>query len=164
MQVRVDLDALFRGVAVQGELCEIVGYGPVPISVIEDLLANDNTFVVAALTKAKQTVGVYHFGRYPTAYQKSALSFFYPACAVQGCNAKAFLQNDHREDWAKTHYTVYDLMDRLCSHHHRLKTTKGWALVDGSGKRRFVPPDDPDHPRNRGPTRSAAGGACPQAG
>ena len=36
---------------------------------------------------------------------------------------------------------------RLCHYHHRLKTTKGWALVEGTGKRDFVPPDDPGHPR-----------------
>jgi hypothetical protein len=39
VMIRVDLDALLRGVALEGELCEIAGYGPVPVSVIEDLLA-----------------------------------------------------------------------------------------------------------------------------
>jgi hypothetical protein len=31
IMVRVDLDSLLRGVVVEGELCEIVGYGPVPV-------------------------------------------------------------------------------------------------------------------------------------
>jgi hypothetical protein len=55
---------------------------------------------------------------------------------------------DHRKDWAQTRMTVFELLDRLCSHHHDLKTIDNWALVEGSGKRAFVPPDDPRHPRN----------------
>ena len=59
------------------------------------------------------------------------------------------LQADHRIDWAKTKFTVFDLMDRLCVFHHGLKTREGWALVRGSGKREFVSPQDPRHPRHK---------------
>lgn len=149
MQVRVDFDTVLRGAPVDGELCEIVGFGPVAVSTIEDLLANDNVFLSAVLTRGHQVVGVKRFGRAPTAEQKSALTFFYPTCAVKGCVAKVGLQSDHREDWSKTHFTVFDLMDRLCVHHHRLKTNDDWALVAGRGKREFVPPSDPRHPRSR---------------
>jgi hypothetical protein len=39
-----------------------------------------------------------------------------------------------------------------------LKTTKGWALAEGSGKRDFVPPGDPRHPRfGKGPKGPGAG-------
>ena len=60
----------------------------------------------------------------------------------------AFLENDHRRDWSKTHMTIFEWLDRLCGHHHDLKTAENWALVDGRGKRALVPPDDPRHPRN----------------
>jgi hypothetical protein len=30
--------------------------------------------------------------------------------------------------------------------HHALKTHEGWSLVEGRGKRAFVPPGDPRHP------------------
>jgi hypothetical protein len=146
VMIRVDLDALLRGVPIKEELCEIAGYGPVPVSVVRELIANENPFIVGILTKSQQLVGVYHHGRRPSAHQRSALDFLYPTCAVAGCNARAGLQYDHREDWAKTKYTVYDLLDRLCAHHHGLKTRSNWGLVAGIGKRRFVPPDDPDHP------------------
>jgi hypothetical protein len=46
---------------------------------------------------------------------------------------------------------VFDLLDRLCSRHHALKTNDGWALIHGTGKRPFVPPDDPRHPRRQRP-------------
>ena len=49
------------------------------------------------------------------------------------------LENDHRRDRATPGLTV---LDRLCSHHHDGKTLDGWALVDGRGKRPFVPPND----------------------
>ena len=144
--IRTDLDALFRGVALDGELCEIAGYGPVPVSVVLDLIATENPFIIGILTKAKAVVGVYHHGRHPNSYQRSALDFLYPTCAAEGCSSRDGLQYDHRHDYAKTHYTVFDLLDRLCGHHHRKKTHHGWALVEGTGKRAFVPPDDPRHP------------------
>ena len=147
VMIRVDLDALLRGVALEGELCEIAGYGPVPVAVVEDLLATENPFIIGILTKAQALVGVYHHGRHPNAYQRSGLDFLYPTCAAEGCSSRDGLQYDHRHDYAKTHFTAFDLLDRLCRHHHGKKTRDGWALVEGNGKRAFVPPDDPRHPR-----------------
>lgn len=145
--IRADLDALLRGVAGDGELCEIVGYGPVAVSVVQELIERGQAAVAMVLTRANEIQGVYHFGRRPNAVQATALDFVYPMCAVLGCNARSGLQSDHREDWIKTKFTLFDLLDRLCPHHHRLKTHKGWALVEGTGRREFVPPSDPRHPR-----------------
>jgi hypothetical protein len=154
VMIRVDLDTLLRGVPMDGELCEIVGYGPIPVSVVEELLANGNTFVVGVMTRSHQIQGIYHHGRHPNAHQRSALDFLYPSCAVQGCSTRAGLQSDHRQDWIKTKYTVLDFLDRLCVFHHKLKTHKGWGLVAGTGKRDFVPPDDPRHPRHHPDTQA----------
>lgn len=147
--IRVDYDVLLRGYPLEGELCDIPGYGPIAVSLIEDLMATGNVFIAVAFMKALEVKSVYHHGRRPNAYQKTALELIYPECAVKGCNVRYGLQYDHREDWVKTHYTVLDLLDGLCQHHHKLKTHKGWALVEGRGKRDFVPPDDPRHPRNK---------------
>jgi len=157
--VRVDLDAFLRGVPVGGETCELVGYGPVSMSTVHDLLATGNPVVAAVLTRARALVGVAHLGRQPTAHQRSALEWLYPACAARGCAAQAHLQCDHRIDWAETHFTVLDLLDVLCAHHHRLKTTEGWALVPGVGKRAFVAPIDPRHPRHERPPPGQRGPA-----
>ena len=46
-------------------------------------------------------------------------------------------------DWAATHQTPTDGIDRYC-HPHDLKTYHDWALVKGKGKRPMVPPDHPD--------------------
>lgn len=143
---RVDWDAFLAGAARDGETCELAGYGPVAMSVVHDLLETANPFIAAILTRGKEVVGVAHLGRRPNAYQCSALQWLYPSCAAAGCVDQMHLENDHREDWAKTHFTAFDLMDRMCRFHHWLKTHEGWALVEGTGKRDFVPPDDPRHP------------------
>ena len=147
--VRVDYDALIRGHPLENELCDMVGYGPVPVSVVEELIGDANPFITAVLTRHDRLVGVYHYGRRPNAVQQTALEFLYPSCAAAGCNARLGLQNDHRIDWARTHYTLWDQLDRLCAHHHGLKTRSNWGLVEGAGKRPFVPPTDPRHPRHR---------------
>ena len=146
LMIRVDMDALLRGVAFEGELCDIPGYGPVPVSVVEELIATENPFIIGLLTKGDALTGVYHHGRHPNAHQRSALDFLQPICAAEGCPARAGLQYDHRLDYAKTKITAFDLLDRLCLHHHNLKTHKNWSLIAGRGKRSFVPPEDPRHP------------------
>jgi hypothetical protein len=145
--VRIDLDAFVRGYASEGETCDIAGC-PVPTSAVEDLLRTGSPFLTALVTKGEAIVGVVHFGRSPTAKQQTGLEWLYPTCAASGCSQSARLQRDHREDWADTHVTLFEFLDLLCPHHHGLKTTKGWGLVEGKGKRDFVPPDDPRHPRN----------------
>jgi len=146
--VRVDLAALLRGSPAGDETCEIAGYGPVAVSAIRDLLDTEDPFLAAVVTKGKAVVGAAHLGRRPNAHQQTALEWLYPTCAVDGCNSLAHLEVDHREDWARTQVTIFELCDRYCGHHHDLKTRDNWALVEGRGKRAFVPPDDPRHPRN----------------
>jgi hypothetical protein len=145
---RVDLPALLRGYPTGDEVSELAGDGPVAISAIRDLMETQDPFLAAVVTKGKEVMGVAHVGRRPSAWQQTALEWLYPTCNVEGCNTVGFLQTDHREDWAKTHTTVLELLDRLCPHHHYLKTHEGWALVEGLGKRPFVPPGDPRHPRH----------------
>ncbi len=148
---RVDLGALLRGYPVAGEVAELVGYGPVAVSAIRDLIDSGDPFLTAVATRGVDVVGVAHLGRRPTAHQRTALEWLYPTCAVEGCSAVARLEMDHREDWAATHVTLLALIDRLCAHHHGLKTRQGWGLVEGRAKRAFVPPTDVRHPRHTPP-------------
>jgi hypothetical protein len=147
VSVRIDYDTLMRGYALHGEVCETVGFGPTTPQAVMDLLATGDPFIKVVVTRAQDVVGVVNLGRRPNRAQMTALEWMYPACAAQGCSTRAcWLQSDHRADWAKTRYTLLDLIDRLCPLHHRLKTYKGWMLVVGKGKRAFVPPEDPRHP------------------
>ena len=148
---RVDLLALLRGRALDGEVCELAGFGPIAPSAIRDLIETGDPFLAAVVTKGEQVVGVAHLGRRASAGQQTALEWLYPTCAVRGCGSTTFLENDHRVDWSASHRTVFDLLDRLCPHHHDLKTIDNWALVPGHGKRAFVPPEDRRHPRHAPP-------------
>ncbi len=167
--VRIDLDTFLRGFPVKGETCEVAGYGPVAVSAVQDLLKLGDPFVAAILTKGRRLVGVAHLGRKPTAFQRSALEWLYPTCAVDGCNARARLEMDHTIDWVKTYFTMLDYLGFLCHHHHYLKTHEKWAPVDEDGRYLLVAPEDPRHPRHRknqsgsnvAPRGSATRGATP---
>jgi hypothetical protein len=147
--VRVDLDALLRGHPIDGEVCEIAGYGPVAVSAVRDLLADPDSFLAAIVTKGVQVTGVAHLGRRARAHQATALEWLNPTCATDGCTQTARLESDHRVPWARTKITLVELMDRLCEHCHDLKTHHGWALAAGTGKRPLVPPTDPRHPERQ---------------
>jgi hypothetical protein len=154
--VRVDLPALRRGRALDGEICEISGYGPIPVSVLRTMLPD--AAVALVFTKGQDVVNVTHFGRRSTAHQLTALEWMQPRCAVIGCPRRAHLQIDHRIDWSYTKHTTLTELDRFCPDHHRLKTNEGWQLVAGTGRRAMVPPPPP-HPsvRHAGPSRPTTG-------
>lgn len=146
---RVDLAAMTRGYPVDGETCEIAGFGPISAQAVIDVMESGDPILKAVVTKGKDVVNVAHLGRRPNAHQQTALDWLFPTCAAEGCGTRAsYLETDHRLDWSKSHFTVLQLLDRLCRFHHHLKTYQGWAQVHGRGKRSFVPPDDPRHPRH----------------
>ncbi|MGI8683672.1 MAG: DUF222 domain-containing protein [Acidimicrobiales bacterium] len=146
--VRIDWDALIRGWPIDGEVCEIAGLGPVAVSAVRAMIASGDSFLAAVVTKGVDVVNVAHLGRRATAFQRSGLEWLSPECITLGCNAKARLEIDHRVDWADSKITMLRFLEHHCSHHHDLKTVHGWALVEGTGKRLMVPPDDPRHPRH----------------
>jgi hypothetical protein len=147
--LRLDVEALQRGRVEGEETCEIAGLGPIPVSVARRLLGD--AVLKLVLTKGKDVLSVTSLGRGPTAAQKVALLWGNPGCAVTGCPRMAGIEYDHRVEWARTRHTVLDELDRLCDHHHDLKSYKGWALVRGPhGTAEMVPPADPRHPRRVG--------------
>jgi hypothetical protein len=72
-------------------------------------------------------------------------------CTDEDCTRTWRLENDHRIGWKQTQRTRLDEIDPLCEHGHDLKTYFGWSLVPGKGRRAFVPPTDPRHPKYRAP-------------
>jgi hypothetical protein len=155
--VRIDWDALMRGWPIDGEVCEVTGLGPVPVSVVRAMIGSGKAFLAGVVTRGVDVVNVAHLGRSPTAHQRSALQWLSPSCTVLGCNASDHLEIDHREDWATSKVTLLSALDPLCDHHHGLKTRASWALVDGVGKRPMVPPGDRRHPRHaRAPNQQGA--------
>lgn len=151
--LHVDIDAIHRRARPGDALCTIAGVGPVSIPAAGEVLGLDLLDVVCR--RSVPVAQLVHRGRKPTVAQRTALLWTQPTCTVAGC-PHSFTEIDHRQDWAKTYRTRLDALDRLCPHHHRLKTHHDWALVPGTGKRAFVPPDDPRHPKGRRATTDPA--------
>ena len=146
--IRVDAEALVRDETTGDEVCEIAGFGPVPVRVARELLGE--SILKLVVTKGVDVVNVVHLGRGATAAQRVALMWSKPKCANVECSSR-FVQIDHRVPWADTKHTRLDELDPLCPHDHKLKTNQGWSLAEGTGRRAFVGPTDPRHPRNQRP-------------
>jgi hypothetical protein len=146
--LHLDLEAMVRGWTEGDELCEIPGLGPIPVRVARELLGD--AILKLVITKGVDVVNVTHLGRGATAAQRIALLWSKPKCANVECSS-TFTQIDHRVPWAKTKHTRLDELDPLCPHDHKLKTNQAWSLVQGTGRRAFVGPNDPRHPRNKPP-------------
>jgi hypothetical protein len=154
--VRCDAAALARGHTIPGEVCEIAGIGPVPVTVVEQL-AHSDPFWAAVLMDGEDVHTVAHLGRRPRAIQRTALDARDRECVVAGCNNTHRLEVDHELDWAATRRTKVTDLDLLCHDCHARKTRHGWRLRRGVGKRPLLPPHHPDHPgqpvRDRGRRR-----------
>ncbi len=146
--LRIDLEALVRGKVQGDELCEITGLGPIPIRLARQLLGESIIHLV--ITRGNDVATTVHLGRGPNAAQKVALLWSQPFCSNSACG-RTHQESDHREPYANVRETWLGNSDGLCGHDHDLKTYKGWSLVEGTGRRDFVPPDNPRHPKNTGP-------------
>ncbi|MCU1351313.1 MAG: protein of unknown function endonuclease [Acidimicrobiales bacterium] len=143
--VRIDHTALTRGHAEPGETCDIAGIGPIAVSTVRDIITNDDPFLTAIITKGTDVTTVTHLGRQPTAHQRTALEWRDPMCTNIACTNTLALEIDHRTQWATTHHTRTDDLDRLCPTCHRQKTHHGWHLDPGTGRRPLRPPNT-NHP------------------
>jgi 5-methylcytosine-specific restriction endonuclease McrA len=82
--------------------------------------------------------------RGPDTSPRVALEARDETCAVPGCDVREGLEADHRHGYSLGGMTSLQNLARLCRHHHRLKTTKGWRLEGRPGAWRWVGPDPPD--------------------
>jgi hypothetical protein len=156
--LRLDVEALQRGHVQGQELCEIAGLGPIPVSAAHRLLGD--AVLKLVITNGVDVANVTHLGRGPTVAQKIAMLWGSPGCVISGCPRMAGIEHDHRVEWRHTRHTTVDELDRLCDHHHDLKSYKGRALVRAEGSViDMVPPHDPRHPGRR--PRQRNGGPAP---
>lgn len=148
MLVRVDLTALINGHMSKGEVCEIPGIGSVSVEQARQMFGDSILRLVT--TNGTAVIDVINPSRVPTEGQKIAKLWTDPKCCVAGCNSTLRLEFEHREDYARTGHTVLLETEHMCRYHHDLKTLDDWQLVEGTGRRAFVPPTDPRHPKHSG--------------
>ena len=114
-----------RGGAVDGEVCEIPGVGPVDVSWVRDLIGS--AFLTAVIKRGKDLLTVAHLGRHIPAEIRTALLVSGRECDVEGCHQRGYLERDHAHDYAKGGPTSFANLGWLCYLHHRLKSS-GWQL------------------------------------
>jgi hypothetical protein len=140
--VNVDLEALRRGFVRPGERCEITGVGELAVAAVDDLVRREDTFVAAVLRDGVEITQVAHFGRGPTAAQRTALEADHAACCIDGCpNPPKVIDHHHR--FADGGPRTLGNLGPLCHEHDHRKTHRGWVLVRHGRSRRLFPPNHP---------------------
>ena len=143
--LRIDMAALIRGWVEGDETCEIPGLGPVPISRAREMLSDSSIRLV--ITKGIDVANYTYLGRGPNAAQDIALLWSQGVCQNIACSHR-HRERDHRDPHADVRCSELAIFDDLCDFDHDLETYQGWALVDGTGRRAFVAPTDPRHPKH----------------
>jgi hypothetical protein len=125
--VRVDSEALERGWAEAGEVCEIDTQGPIPVALARQM-ANDS-FLRYVFHRAGDIRAVSHMGRTINQVLRTALVFRDTTCVVPTCRVSYGLEIDHIIPVEQNGPTELDNLALLCHHHHFLKTFEGWTLT-----------------------------------
>lgn len=136
--VIVDRGALLRGYPVDGERCEIEGFGPVPVAVAREIM--EDSFLAAVVTDGVDIRRVVHLGRHPTRMQKTALAVRDPACMVPRCGRTDRLEAHHTPAFEESHHTTLDELVRTCEGHHDQITHQGGILSGEPGNWSWQPP------------------------
>ena len=132
--VRVDHAALVRGYAEGDEVSEVVGVGPVPVMDVQQYMSDPMLKVL--LMKGTEVVAASTATRVVRLNLREALMERDRVCVVPGCGISKGLEFDHLVPFAEGGPTSIDNLQRLCKHHHRLKTTgraklTRWETPDG---------------------------------
>jgi Domain of unknown function (DUF222) len=145
VHVRVDHAALLRGNTEPGEICEIPGIGPIPVSVAREL-AGDSILSVL-VTDGVDVTSVAHAGRTIPASVRRALLERDQVCVVPGCEVSDGLEIDHILPYGEGGATTLGNLARLCRWHHYLKTHQHHRLERRGRKWIWIAPTDPHAPQ-----------------
>jgi len=121
-----------RGHVHDGELCHVVGGGPVAPSEVEELIAA-GAFVKAVLHDGERVTHVAHYGRHLSATMRTARGIGPPPefdgrrCVEPGCERRLGLETDHRVPVAAGGPTSGENLDDRCTPHHWEKTRRDRA-------------------------------------
>jgi hypothetical protein len=135
--VRIDHRALVRGYTEPGDVCEIVGSGPIPVAVASRLL--DDAFLKAVVVDGTEVLTVSDLGRTIPARLRTAVEEMHPECDIEGCHVSQNLEIDHNQPIEEHGRTELGNLGRLCLHHHHHKHRHRLRLEGPPGRMRFVP-------------------------
>jgi hypothetical protein len=121
-----DLFAWRRGHSHAGEVCQVIGGGPVPVEIAREL--GKDAFLKAVLHDGVAIHTVKHFGRHFPAELRTALDLG-PMPAFTGaqctdCGSRLGLEYDHVNPVANKGETSYDNIKARCWEDHKAKTDR----------------------------------------
>src|SRR5207342_912831 len=105
VHILIDHGALMRGGAVEAEVCEIPGVGPVDVAWVRELLGS--AFLTVVIKKGKDILTVGNLGRHVPAEVRTALMVSGRECDIDGCNLRGYLERDHTHAYAKGGPTAF---------------------------------------------------------
>jgi hypothetical protein len=135
--VRVDRSAFVRSRTEPGDVCEIVGVGPIPVVVAEKLA--DDAILKALITDGTDVRSVSHLGRTIPARLRTAIEELQPECVIAGCHVDRHLEIDHNTPVSEGGVTALWNLNRVCHHHHDLKHAKDLRIVGEGTNKTLVP-------------------------
>jgi 5-methylcytosine-specific restriction endonuclease McrA len=141
-----DLRAYRRGRVDDGELCHVVGGGPVPVAVARQALDHD-AFLKAVTHDGVKIEAVKHFGRHIPAELRTALELGPlpeldgTVCVEAHCDRRYGLEWDHVDPVAHGGATTRENLEARCRMCHRDKTERDRraGLLRGDGDDRGPP-------------------------
>jgi hypothetical protein len=136
--VVVSHEALRRGfVAPESEeLCEVVGFGAIPVSRARALLPD--AFLKGVVADGTRITHVKHFGRHRPAEVDTALLTSAVLgkgrieCCVEGCGRSVGIEWDHAEPFAKGGPTSVSNLNPMCDYDNNLKERR--MVVERNGR------------------------------
>jgi 5-methylcytosine-specific restriction endonuclease McrA len=127
----VDLPAWIRGELAEGELCHVVGGGPVTLSEVSRQVAD--AFIKVVVHDGTKVETVVHFGRRRPAVLQTVLDLGPPPdfdgveCSTEGCGRRFGVQWDHVDPVANGGATSKANLAPLCPPCHWEKTERDRA-------------------------------------
>jgi hypothetical protein len=138
-RLRVDVRPLITGRTEPGEVCEIPGVGPVPVSFAREVLSHGLLELV--LHDGKDVRAIVTKTRHVPEALKIAIEERDQCCKVRGCDCTENLERHHAEEYAANHITSYEVLGRLCPAHHDMVTYDGYTIeVHDDGTWTLHPP------------------------
>jgi hypothetical protein len=123
-----DLNAAARGHTHGGELCHVIGGGPVPVSVVR--AAAVDAFVKVVVRDGTKVDTIVHYGRHIPALLRTVLELGDPerldgaVCVEDGCDRRHDLEWDHDDPVANQGVTSYENLVARCKPDHWAKTQR----------------------------------------
>jgi hypothetical protein len=130
--VVVDFDAMVGRARPGEETAYIAGFGPVPVSVVREVI--DDAFLVGVVMKGTEPVKVKRFGRRFGPVIRDALMVKHRfRCSTPGCTNWVRLEMDHVRPYAKDGPTSYANADPKCDRCHKQKTADDRLFWNDTG-------------------------------